>query len=55
MQEEPIDAAKQEMLQESVRRYEQAMADKNNIAYAVIQTLNFVVQQSKETTIQAMN
>ena len=54
MQQEPMDPARQEMLSECWRRFEIAMADKNNIAYSVIQSFNFVVQQSKESTIQAM-
>lgn len=36
-QEPSIEAAKQELLNESVRKYEQALADKNNnMPYAVI-------------------
>ena len=54
MQEETKDSAKVELHSECVRKFEQAFADKQNMAYAVLQSLNFVVKQSSETTIQAM-
>lgn len=54
MTEETKDPAKEEMLAICTQKYEMAFAEKNNIAYAVLQALNFVVQQSNETTIQAM-
>ena len=44
-----------ELKNEVVRKFESALADKNNnLPYAVIQALNFVVNQSRETTTQAM-
>ena len=55
MQEDTVaDAAKQEMFNQITAKFDQALADKNNLPYAVTQALNSVVQHSKETTIQAM-
>ena len=50
-----MDAAKAALCEESVRKFDAALAEKNNLAYAIIQTLNFVVQQNNESTIQALN
>lgn len=50
-----MDAAKQDMLDECVRKYELVLGDKNSMPYAMIQALNFCVHQSKASTIQAIN
>lgn len=50
-----MDAGKQDMLDECVRKYEQVLSDKSSMPYAMIQALNFCVNSSKATTIQAIN
>ena len=49
-----MEAANEQMLQDSLRKYELALADKGSTPYAVIQALNNCLQQSQETTIQAL-
>jgi len=51
MTEVPMDPAVTEMLSVCAQKYEQAYAAQKNKPYAVLQSLNFVVQQSNETTI----
>ena len=49
-----MDAALNAVKQETIRKYEQSFADKQNMAYAVIQALNHVINNSSDTTIQAL-
>ena len=46
-----MEAGKEDMLEECVRKYEQVLGDRGSMPYAMIQALNFCVHMSKATTI----